>query len=80
MGPRHRTKGGSTGSNQLQSYSHNQRGRQGAQEVHQGTTGKRVYSEIQIPLHVSILLYQEERWETTTYTGLPKAESIHHLK
>ena len=80
MGSHHRTEGRSTGSHQLQNHSYDKRGRRSAQEVHQGTIRKRVHSEVQIPLHISILFHQKEGRETTTYPGLPKAESIHYPK
>ena len=78
MGPRHRTKGRSAGSHQLQNHPHDKRGRRSAQEIHQGTTRERVYSEVQIPLCISLLFHQKEGRKITTYPGLPKTEPIYH--
>ena len=80
MGSRHRTKRRSAGGHQLQNHPHDKRRRRSAQEVHQGTIRKRVYSEVQIPLRIGVLLYQKERQKITTNSGLPKIESIHHPK
>ena len=80
MGSRHRPKGRSARSYQLQNHPYHERGRRNAQEIHQGTTRKRVYSEVQIPLRIGILLHQKEGWKAKTNPGLPKAESIHYPK
>ena len=77
---RNRTEGRSAGGHQLQNYPHDKRGRRSAQEIHQGTTGERVYSEVQVPLCITLLLYQKEGRKITTYSGLPKAKSIYHQK
>ena len=78
MGPRHRTKGRSAGGYQLQNHPYYKRGRRGAQEIHRGTIGERVHSEVQIPLRISLLFHQKEGREITTHPGLLKTKSIHY--
>ena len=64
----------------MQNYPYNKGGRRSAQEVHQGTSGKRVHSEVQIPLCISLLFHQKEGRKITTYPGLPQTKSIYHQK
>src|SRR6266702_1748811 len=74
MGSCHRTTTGSSQVIRLQDIPYGKRGRRLTMGVHQRTTRKGIHPTIEIPIHLTILLYQEERREATTGTGLLKAE------
>lgn len=55
----------------------NSRRRQSAGRLHTRAVNKRVYMTIKIPLLLTVLLHQKERWQITTSSGLSMSQHPH---
>ncbi len=77
MGPCHRTTTQCSEVLRLQDIPHGKRRRRLAARVYKRTTGEGIHLSIKIPLRITILFHQEERWEAPTRTRLPMIKLSH---
>jgi hypothetical protein len=80
MGSRNRTKTRSTGCTRLQDLPNDKRRRRIARKVSGQNDSTRIHLTIKIPVCVTILLRQKERWKITTGARLSEAKQPHCAK